>query len=366
MYRGFATTLALVFALAAAACGGLVSSDGSGASTGSANATGSSSSGGSAGVVADSGSSVGSGTSAVTSSGGSGPSSGASTSTTSGSVAFASGSAAGSTAGANSSGSSGASGYAPCGAGASTAAVSFASQIVPILQSTCSVGGTGPMALCHGDPSIAGPFTPGGTRQWFGPPAPAVNSAATLAMIYSGFVNQPSTEDVNMDVVKPGDPTQSFLWYKINDTQGSLDMENRCDRGDLGECGEAMPLPLTGAPLTLLPQTDRDLICNWIAQGASAGVNTTLPSGSLACTTTVAPNGTCSCDQAIEGRDYALTCTTTSGTVSCTCVVDGAVTFEWNPHPSGYSDPTFCASASWISTFFTAPGTAPFTGCNFP
>jgi hypothetical protein len=183
-------------------------------------------------------------------------------------------------------------------------------------------------------------------------------------MIYSGFVNQPSTEDLNMDVVKPGDPTQSFLWYKINNTQGSLDMENRCDRGDLGDCGAAMPLPLIGTTTTLLPQADLDLVCNWIVQGASPF--TKPPSTSLACNTTEAPNGSCSCEQAIDGRNYVLTCTTTNGTVDCTCVVDGSVTLEWDPHPPGYSDPTFCASALSISTFFTAPGTAPVDGCNFP
>lgn len=324
----------------------------------------------------------------------------------------------------------------PCGAGASTATVSFANQIMPIFQSNCSVGGgTGPATLCHGDPSAAMPFAPGGTRQWFGPPSPAVNSAATLTMIYSGFVNQPSTEDLSMDVITPGDPTQSFLWYKIDGTQGSLDRENLCGHGELGVCGSAMPLPLTGATITLLPQADLDLVCTWIVQGASGGgivseplpircavdtdcpgttcgsqvcnagtctpagagllgqdgscggsgtpnckcanlgatcgelqscTFTTPPTASLPCTTTEAPYGACSCEQAIEGRDYVLTCTTTNGTVSCTCFVDGAVTFAWNPHPPGYSDPTFCASASSISTFFTAPGTAPVTGCNFP
>jgi hypothetical protein len=367
MYRGFAAGLALVFALPAAACGGLESGVGSGASTGSANVSGLS---GSAGTVADSGASVGSGTSAVAPSGASGPSSGANTSITSGSSGTAAtGPVLGSGANPNSESSSGMA-YAPCGAGASTATVSFANQIMPIFQSNCSVGGgTGPATLCHGDPSAAMPFAPGGARQWFGPPAPAVNSAATLTMIYNGFVNQPSTEDLSMDVIKPGDPTQSFLWYKINNTQDSLDAEtpDQCLRGDLGTCGSAMPLPLTGATVTFLPQADLDLVCNWIVQGASAGGTlTTPPTASLVCTTTEAPNGACSCEQAIEGRDYMLTCTTTNGTVSCTCVVDGAVTFDWNPHPQGYSDPTFCASASSISTFFTAPGTAPVTGCNFP
>jgi hypothetical protein len=41
-----------------------------------------------------------------------------------------------------------------------------------------------------------------------------------------------------------------------------------CVRGDFGNCGSTMPLPLTGITITLLSQADRDLICNWIVQGA--------------------------------------------------------------------------------------------------
>jgi formylglycine-generating enzyme required for sulfatase activity len=150
-----------------------------------------------------------------------------------------------------------------------------------MLQSHCSGGNaaTGFGAACHGEPSVTTPATVDGSRPWFGPPPPAVNSAATLAMIYSGFVCPPqgtcttqvSNEDPLMDVVKPGDPTQSFLWYKINNTQGALDLEtpDACARGDLGGCGLPMPFSLTGASsAALLPQADLDLICTWIVQGA--------------------------------------------------------------------------------------------------
>ncbi len=142
---------------------------------------------------------------------------------------------------------------------------------MPILQSNCSVGGgRGFFAACHGDPAVAQFNEAGGTRQWFGPLTPAVTATGPLSAIYNGFVNKPSTEDLYMPVVKPGDPTQSFLWYKINDTQGALEMgtPDPCAHGDLGACGSPMPLPLTGVTLTLLPQADLDLICNWIVQGA--------------------------------------------------------------------------------------------------
>jgi hypothetical protein len=139
---------------------------------------------------------------------------------------------------------------------------------MPIIQGNCAVGGTGNTAACHADPTVSMSMEAGGTRQYFGPPAPAVNSAATLTTIWTGFVNAPSTEDLAMDIVKSDDVTNSFLWYKINGTQGTLDATNACEHGDLGDCGSAMPLPLTGATVTLLPTADIQLFCNWISQGA--------------------------------------------------------------------------------------------------
>jgi hypothetical protein len=286
-------SLALVSALSAVACGGLTSGEGSSTGRGSANVTGSGGgSGGSAGT-ADSGSTVGSGANTVTASGASGaasgalgPASGASAGmTTIGGGTSAGGFTAGSGSGANLGSSPG--GPSPCGAGASTAAVSFEAQIMPILQSNCSVGGGGFGAACHADPSVAQPFAPGGTRQWFGPLMPAVTVTGPLSAIYNGFVNKPSTEDRSMPVVKQGDPTQSFLWYKINNTQGALEMgtPDPCARGDLGTCGSVMPLPLFGVTITPLPQVDLDLICNWIVQGAPLS---TCPAGQG-----LIENGTC-------------------------------------------------------------------------
>jgi hypothetical protein len=110
----------------------------------------------------------------------------------------------------------------------------------------------------------------GGSRQYFGPPAPAVNSTEDLKTIWMGFVNVTSTEDTYEDVVTPGSPSTSFMLNKLNGTQAALDAEatDQCLRGDLGDCGSQMPLPLTGTTIVPLAQTDIDLICNWIEQGA--------------------------------------------------------------------------------------------------
>jgi hypothetical protein len=157
-----------------------------------------------------------------------------------------------------------------CGAGASPVPVSFANDLMPIFQNNCSVGGVGSGALCHADPSVTSTIAPGGTRPYFGPPAPEVSSAATLTMIYEGLVNESSSEDISMSRVAPGEPTQSYLWYKINGIQWALENESpdACARGDLGSCGSTMPLPLMGIVVAVFPQSDRDLICNWITQGA--------------------------------------------------------------------------------------------------
>jgi hypothetical protein len=125
---------------------------------------------------------------------------------------------------------------------------------------------------CHGDPSDAmtgGGANGGGSRQYFGP-ATGTNSAATLSTIWSGFVNVTSTEDTFEDVVTPGSPSTSFILNKLNGTQAALDLENpdQCMRGDIGTCGSQMPLPLSGTTVVPLSQTDIDLICNWIEQGA--------------------------------------------------------------------------------------------------
>ncbi len=160
-------------------------------------------------------------------------------------------------------------GASACGAGASTVPVSFSNDLMPILQSSCSVGGTdNATALCHGATMVNMDLEPGGSREYFGPPVPPVTQAATLTMIWEGIVDESSSEDPSMSVVAPGDPTESFLWYKVNGIQSTLDNTNACGRGDFGNCGGPMPLPLTGIAITLLPQADRDLICNWIAQGA--------------------------------------------------------------------------------------------------
>jgi hypothetical protein len=153
---------------------------------------------------------------------------------------------------------------------------------MPIIQSNCSIGGTSAGGgSCHGDPDATASAEPGGSRQYFGPPTPALSATTTpsLTTIYQGFVTDkngkavPSLEDPNMDIVHPNDPSMSFLWLKLTTDSNTLIASSNCNRGDLGTCGSQMPLPYsadggaTGAVVPLV-QADLDVFCNWIAQGA--------------------------------------------------------------------------------------------------
>src|SRR5580704_14183829 len=183
-----------------------------------------------------------------------------------------------------SSGGSGASsgGGASACANPSTSTVSLQNDLMPIIQSNCSIGGTSAGGgSCHGDPDAAGSAEPGGSRQYFGPPTPPLSPTTTpsLTTIYNGFVKTaagkavPSLEDPSMDIVDPGDISMSFLWLKLTTDSNTLIASPLCNRGDLGTCGSQMPLPYSadgGATGAVVPlaQADLDVFCNWIAQGA--------------------------------------------------------------------------------------------------
>jgi hypothetical protein len=164
----------------------------------------------------------------------------------------------------------------------STKTVSLQNDLMPIIQSNCSIGGTSAGGgSCHGDPDATNSAEPGGSRQYFGPPTPALSATTTpsLTTIYQGFVTDkngkavPSLEDPNMDIVHPNDPSMSFLWLKLTTDSNTLIASPLCNRGDLGTCGSQMPLPFspdggaTGAVVPLV-QADLDVFCNWITQGA--------------------------------------------------------------------------------------------------
>lgn len=229
-------------------------------------------------ACSSSGSSNGSGSS-TSGSNTSGSTSG-SNSTGSGSGSATTGSTSGTT---PSTGSSSGAGSSPCGAGASTTTVSLKNDLMPIIQSNCSIGGTvAGQGACHADPDAAGANEPGGSRQYFGPPTPPLSATTTpsLTTIYQGFVKNaagksvPSLEDPSMAIVEPGNPAMSFLWLKLTTDTNTLIDSPLCSKGDLGSCGSQMPLPYSAdggavSPIvTPLAQSELDIVCNWISQGA--------------------------------------------------------------------------------------------------
>lgn len=105
-----------------------------------------------------------------------------------------------------------------------TSGVSFARDIQSIFNANCVV--------CH---------------QGKGPAGLSLQSD----MAYNNLVNVPSSESPLMRIA-PGDPDKSYLPNKLQGTQGQV-----------GGSGERMPFG--AAPL---PQTQIDLIRQWISQGA--------------------------------------------------------------------------------------------------
>ena len=112
---------------------------------------------------------------------------------------------------------------------------------------------------CHADPSYPTMgLATGGNRTYLGASSGSVDTAAVV----NGMVGKPSAEDPSMNVVTAGDPTKSYLMFKMDGQLNSLGPA--CQKGDLGVCGALMPFGGSQP----LPQATRDTIRSWISQGA--------------------------------------------------------------------------------------------------
>lgn len=113
-------------------------------------------------------------------------------------------------------------------------AISFKTQVVPIVEKNCS------LAACHGDTQVSlGIYLP-----------------QDPAQIYKAL-HAPATTNLKLDFVKAGAPTDSFVMHKLDGTHCGLDKD--CVKGS---CGTEMP------PGETLSIEDRTTIRRWIAQGA--------------------------------------------------------------------------------------------------
>lgn len=131
-----------------------------------------------------------------------------------------------------------------------TPTVSFATDVLPILRTSCGVS-----TSCHGAENPSAP-----EQHYLGPSKSSPDpTAAQIQLIFDQNVGVASLTNPDMNIIEPGKPDASFLMYKMDGVE--------CDKltcaGDL-TCGTYMPQP----PSDQLPQAERDTIRRWIAQGA--------------------------------------------------------------------------------------------------
>jgi hypothetical protein len=154
--------------------------------------------------------------------------------------------------------------------------VSFKTDVQPIFATSCAIS-----SVCHGcDTSAVPGCTNPGYKPYLGTSiSQGAPSSMQVMAISASAVGQPASAQVSvvdgsmvgnpsMNIVKAGDPANSFLLYKL-DGAFSMPLSN----GDVNcstlacaanmSCGEAMP---SGGPA--LPASARDTIRRWIAQGA--------------------------------------------------------------------------------------------------
>lgn len=131
-----------------------------------------------------------------------------------------------------------------------TVAVSFAQNVAPVFQKSCTPGGG---FTCHGA-GIASPFLG------------ASDGGTDAASILDSIVGIEAGEDPEMDYVAPNQPDQSYLMHKIDGDQCTLAAECALslDNEYYPNCGASMPF----LPHALLPVSVRDQVRAWIAQGA--------------------------------------------------------------------------------------------------
>ncbi len=144
--------------------------------------------------------------------------------------------------------------YTSCVTDLSTPTVSFAQDVKPIFNSSCSISTPG---TCHAM-QPAGNTTP--YLVFLGAPDGGADPATVLA----GIVGKPAAENPDMNIITAGDPEHSYLMHKLDYDECLF--ATQCDATKnpiFTECGVGMPYQ-SG----ILDPGTRDNIRRWIAQGA--------------------------------------------------------------------------------------------------
>jgi hypothetical protein len=134
--------------------------------------------------------------------------------------------------------------------------VSFATDVFPLLRRSCGLS-----SVCHGSPTTSK------ADLYLGPKksdTSTVIDTALYQMIIGGLSNVPSKTAPAISLVKPSDPSQSFLMLKMDGCHNAAGLactpQPNAKSGT--PCGDRMP---QGGGLCA---EDRDVIRRWIAQGA--------------------------------------------------------------------------------------------------
>jgi len=131
--------------------------------------------------------------------------------------------------------------------------VSFASDVLPVFQTSCGIAG----ATCHGNPMVNAKAT---GQPYLGMPTGGTDAGQVLA----GIVGVPSAEDPQMNNVTAGQPAQSWLMHKLDGDQCLYAAQCKATGNPVfANCG--LQQPYSSGVLDL---ATRDTIRRWIAQGA--------------------------------------------------------------------------------------------------
>jgi hypothetical protein len=141
-----------------------------------------------------------------------------------------------------------------------TTTLSFATDILPILQDSTQTGpGCANVSICHGTPPV-NLYKSGGTATLGFMGA----ASAVKPMLLAKSINDPS-----MARVTPSNVGQSFLAYKISGEDALKCSNLSCTAGvtigTITACGDPMPSQSLG----MLSAANRTKILDWIAQGAN-------------------------------------------------------------------------------------------------
>jgi hypothetical protein len=148
--------------------------------------------------------------------------------------------------------------YTSCvnGSDLMTPTVSFAQSVQPLFNMSCSLSTPG---TCHALQN------PGNTTPWL-VYLGAVTGTVDAGAVLSGLVGKPAAEDPSMDLIKAGDPENSYLMHKLDYDQCQFSAACNAQlhvNPQFQACGQGMPY-FSG----ILDTDTRDNIRRWIAQGA--------------------------------------------------------------------------------------------------